>query len=346
MRSQADSTAVLPKASQWWVLSRAHAQLLSANDGAELVDAACGGSWRGCLPSTSEELAMASIVGAIPAVAMGSGWLEEHPAPLDDPELEEARAAEAAAGPRFAGGPVHDSIALPGVNKGKLQLRDVGRTNDGDCLTWNWWDDFPSSAEREPAFGPQAAFAAALNATSADAVELLLEQHLDRAWLPLYHPQLLGRYSMTSAFLLRGLCAHGDTLFARKFDYDFSLRSAPFPREANGSWACAAASAWMEPAATESLAGKDCAGFRPAPILGLDTRECAALCCASNCTAWSWRGWRGRFEGCWLAPSAVSDCQAKFEAARWFGERLLSPNAETADSRASVVAAFRECYTV
>jgi hypothetical protein len=57
-------------------------------------------------------------------------------------------------------------------------------------------------------------------------VEALLEQHIDRFWTPLYHPQVFGPHAMTSAFLLQGLCA-SKHLFARKFAPDFSLRPQP-----------------------------------------------------------------------------------------------------------------------
>jgi len=348
-RSQADPASVFPKASQWWTLSRPHAAALAAAAAVAMVDAACGEAIPGrqaCYPATSEEMAVATFTGAVPAVAMGSAWLEEHPAPLGSPELDEARTAETAAGPVFGGGPVNNTFPLEGVNDGVLQIRDVGRSNDGDCIQWEWWADWPYTAEREPRFGPQAIFAASLNASSATAVELLLEQHVDQAWLPQYHPQLLGAASMTAEFLHHGLCAHPGTLFARKFDYDFTLRASAWPRNSDGAWACSNTSAWHEAAATESLSGQDCVGFRPAPILGLDTAECAALCCAiDNCAAWSYRGWRSRFEGCWLS-SAVSECAAKPEAKAWFGARLINaPPVESAEAaRARVVQAFGQCY--
>ena len=64
-----------------------------------------------------------------------------------------------------------------------------------------------------------------------------------------------------------------------------------------------------------------------------------------DCAAWSYRGWRSRFEGCWLS-SAVSECAAKPEAKAWFGARLINaPPVESAESaRARVVQAFGQCY--
>ena len=341
-RSSADPALVFPKAAQWMILSRAHAEKLVASDAVQEVDAACGGDWRsGCGPSTSEEF-MLGPVQPLPASAMGSEWLLEHPSgEHPDPQLAEALEAEAAAGPAFAGGPVNDTLSVEGVNGGSVRIRDFGDLNHGSCFTWAWWEDYLRSRQ-EPMWGPQRLFARTIaDATEAEDVESVLERHLDVRWSPRFHPQLFRENAMTSAFLLDGLCAHNETLFARKFDFGFTLRPHAYSLDA-----CPADSAWLVPGAALPLNGSDCSGLYPAPIPLLDARDCRNLCCSMpHCSAWQHRP--GGEDSCWLG-SPARECHASADPAapRWLGESLVeAPLPESAEAvRARVLQAFRTCY--
>ena len=375
-RSRIDPDAVFPKTAQWITLSRDSAERFAdeqRGDAVATVNKACGGSWRQCYPATSEELVMAAITGPVPASAMGSDWLASHPPSGGGPDnaLASALLNEAAAGVDD-GSAANATLALPGVNGGAIQVRDVGATNQGVCDTWHWWcathsapfaaleltaprrDDFPSDAKREPAFEPLQLLADSVKA-SGDAgaetdTETILEQHVDRFWSPPWHPQELRGGGMTERFLLDGLCA-SKALFARKFSTEFTLRPAPVPRLANGDWSCDA-EAWKA-APREKLDGVSCDGMRHAPIMGLGLAECRQLCCAmgrDRCTAWQYRGRWSRYHFCWLGREAGRCSEyGEAKAQLWRGERLLPepeplPQNASAAERQRVIDAFARCF--
>jgi Core-2/I-Branching enzyme len=358
-RSKRNASAVYPKHAQWFTLGRSAAASFasgSRDDPVKEVDEMCGGSWHQCYPTTSEELQMATIVGAVPAHRMGSSWLEAHPPAGGGFDRDRALAvnAENTAGEEFFGGPVQPTLTWPGVNGGHLSLRDVGQKDSGVCDHWHFWDDYPSDAAREPAFEPFQLLASSLGVSDPGEVEAFLEQHVDRFWTPLYHPQVFGPHAMTSAFLLQGLCA-SKHLFARKFAPEFSLRPQPYARDLTGAdiWTCPADAPWRTPA-REKLGPRGCGGMRPAPILGLGPAECKELCCAQGkqtCTAWQYRGHHNKLEFCWLGHATQCEQSLDDGSAQWHGETLtgvdyeaLAMSNDAAAQHASVLSAFRQCY--
>jgi hypothetical protein len=358
VRSRLDADSIFPKTAQWISLNRASAERfadVSRGDAVALVNQACGGSWRQCYPATSEELVMAAITGPVPASAMGSDWLASHPPPGGGPDnaLVTALLNEAAA-EVDDGGAANATLAMAGVNGGGIPVRDVGATNQGVCDTWHWWDDFPSDAEREPAFEPLQLLVDAVKASGGASpetdAETILEQHVDRFWSPPWHPQELRGGGMTEQFLLDGLCA-SKSLFARKFSAEFTLRPAPVPRNAAGEWDCPADDWKASP--HEKLDGVSCDGMRHAPIQGVGLAECRQLCCAmgrDRCTAWQYRGRWSAYHACWLGREAgrCSD-YGEAKAQLWRGERLLPepeplPQNASAGERQRVVDAFTRCF--
>jgi len=356
VRSHADPSAVFPKHAQWFILARQHAQRfadLSQGNAVAAVDQMCGGSWRQCYPATSEELVMAAIVGKVSATAMGSDWLEAHPSAAGGPDEahQAALQEEEAAGEEFFGGPVQETLATPGVNGGAVSVRDEDQTNRGVCTTWHWWDDYPNDAQREPSFRPLQLFAERRSVSEPSEVEALLEQHVDRFWAPLYHPQELGPQAMTEELLLEGLCA-SEFLFARKFGAAFSLRPAHYERDASGAdyWACSDSSPWRQ-GERKKLGPRTCGGMRPSPILGLEPTECKQLCCAmgpDTCTAWQYRGHSHRLEYCWLGHAQRCTDSEDHASSTWHGERLVlaaePPVPDVAQTRGRVLDAFRKCF--
>ena len=355
-RSKLNASLVYPKHAQWFTLGKTAARDFvntSRGDPVGEVDTMCGGSWHQCYPTTSEELQMGAIVGTVPAHAMGSAWLESHPPAGGGFDTDRAVAvvAENAAGEEFVGGPVHTLLPWPGVNGGHLSVRDVGQKNYGVCDTMHWWDDYPNDAAREPAFEPFQLLADVYGVSEPGEVEALLEQHVDRFWTPLWHPQVFGPQAMTEQFLLQGLCA-SRFLFARKIGPDFSLRLEPFARDMSGEdiWTCPAEAPWRTQP-REKLGPRACGGMRPAPILGLGAQECKQLCCAQGpdiCSAWQYRGHRSKLDFCWLGHATGCKMSTDMGSSLWHGERLAGVNItasnESQASQQAVLAAFRKCF--
>jgi hypothetical protein len=358
-RSKLNASLVYPKHAQWFTLGKTAARDFvetSRGDPVGEVDQMCGGSWHQCYPTTSEELQMGAIVGTVPAHAMGSAWLESHPPAGGGFDTDRAAAvvAENAAGEEFVGGPVHTLLPWPRVNGGHLSVRDVGQKNYGVCDTMHWWDDYPSDAAQEPSYEPFQLLADAHGVSEPGEVEALLEQHVDRFWAPLWHPQVFGPQAMTEQFLLQGLCA-SRFLFARKLGPDFSLREQPFARDLTGNdiWTCPAEAPWRTQP-RQKLGPRACGGMRPAPILGLGAQECKQLCCAqgpATCSAWQYRGHRSKLDFCWLGHATGCEMSTDMVSSLWHGEQLMgvtinvTAGRDAGASQQAVLAAFRRCFS-